>query len=60
MTIGHFSQDVGEMSGMKCVVAAVMDGVGVGERARHRDGPARARRWPIRRQAEKMDAMIER
>ena len=32
MTIGYFSQDVGEMSGQSAV-AEVMDGVGPGERA---------------------------
>jgi len=58
MTIGYFSQDVGEMSGMSAV-AAVMDGV----------GPVSALAVEIAQleaamadpeQADKMDALVER
>jgi hypothetical protein len=34
VTIGYFSQDVGEMAGRSAVSAEVMDGVGPGQRAR--------------------------
>ncbi len=58
MTIGYFSQDVGEMSGMSAV-AAVMDGVGpVSALATEMAALEAAMGDPD--QADKMDAMIER
>ena len=58
MTIGYFSQDVGEMSG-KSAVAAVMDGVGpVSELAVEIARLEAAMADPD--QADKMDALVER
>src|SRR5215218_5668930 len=58
MTIGYFSQDVGEMSG-KSAVAAVMDGVGpVSALATEMAGLEAAMADPD--QADRMDALVER
>ena len=58
MTIGYFSQDVGEMSGMSAV-AAVMDGVGpVSELAVEIARLEAAMADPA--QADRMDALVER
>src|SRR5882762_2840218 len=58
MTIGYFSQDVGEMSG-KSAVAAVMDGVGpVSELATEMSSLEAAMVDPD--QADGMDALVER
>ncbi len=58
MTIGYFSQDVGEMSGQSAV-AAVMDGIGpVSALATEMAQLEAAMADP--EQADKMDAMIER
>jgi len=58
MTIGYFSQDVGEMSGQSAV-AAVMDGVGpVSALATEMAGLEAAMADP--EQADEMDALVER
>src|SRR5580765_5231187 len=58
MTIGYFSQDVGEMSGQSAV-AAVMDGVGpVGALATEMAELEAAMADPD--QADRMDALVER
>ena len=58
MTIGYFSQDVGEMSGQSAV-AAVMDGVGpVSALATEMAGLEAAMADPD--QGDRMDALVER
>ena len=46
VTIGYFSQDVGDMAG-RSAVAEVMDGAGPGQRAGGRDGASSRPPWPI-------------
>ena len=58
VTVGYFSQDVGEMKG-KSVVEATLDGAGpVSDAAR--SSTSSSTRWPIPTRADEMDALVER
>ena len=59
ITIGYFSQDVGEMSG-RSVVAETMAGAGAVVRGRGTSCTRSSTRWPIPTRADELEALVER
>ena len=59
VTIGYFSQDVGEMAG-RTVVAETMAGAGAVSPRSPPSCSSSSRRWPIPARADELDALLER
>ena len=59
VTVGYFSQDVGEMAG-KSVVAETMAGAGPVSEVAARAPASSSTRWPIRTCADEMEQLVER